>query len=392
MQAPSSPHLLDRKAVVTTLRRVQILALVLGAMVYGEKGRAQAADSALARELAKLGAAAEELDKALPSFTCKETGVSEVRRGRKTIREIKFSANLRAHRVNEAGTHNETFNLTELNGQPYTGAYAFPLYVSGGFDKGMRYFAPRLQACYTYALLPGRIDFATAADVAQHPQCRDEQIQGFALLDQEGNVTHVERRVPVELANATRLAPFSAIDFGPVDLDGRIFRLSRHMVSEHVYEHTIARFEVTYSDCKLFVVTVKLLPANEETNPEPETPPPPAVSPATRDMPAEKLPPIEFPVEVHVVTSASRVQVVQGVAATYQVLEAEIDGQPVELEAENGGVLAPGGYKAQVSPKVKAPGTPNSYDIYRGYDLLLPDGATRTYRVVRLGPAPGANP
>jgi hypothetical protein len=31
---------------------------------------------------------------------------------------------------------------------------------------------------------------------------------------------------------------------------------------------------------------------------------------------------------------------------------------------------------------------PNAYDIYRGYDLLLPDGTTRTYTVTGLGPVP----
>jgi hypothetical protein len=377
-------------------------------MVCGGRAWAQVSDPALVKELAQLGAAAEELDNALPSFTCKETGTSQVRRGRKVIRDVTFSATLRAHRINEAGAHNETFNLTELNGQPYTGGYAFPLYVSGGFDKGMRYFSPRLQPCYIYALLPGRIDFATAPDVEEHPQCRNEKLQGFALLDGDGNVTHVERRVPIELANQSRLAPFSAIDFAPVDLNGRIFRLSQHMVSEHSYEQTTARFEVTYTDCKLFVVTVKLLPADsgpkrEEAKVSSSAEPGPAAlvagsaTPASKpadnpDVTAEGSAGVDFPVAVRVVTSASRVQVLQGTAGTYQVLETVIDGQPVELEAENGGVLALGEYKARVSASVRAPNGPNSYDIYRGYDLLLPDGATRTYRVVRLGPAPGTNP
>lgn len=243
------------------IHRYLRIAALIGVLLIGSRwGWAQSSNPALEKELAQLGAGADELDKALPSFTCTETGTSQATRGRKVIRDVKFSATLRAHRVNDTGAHNETFTITELNGQPYTGAYAFPLYVSGGFDKGMLYFAPRLQACYTYALLPGRIDFATSPDVDQHPQCRNEKLEGFALLDKNGNVTHLERRVPAEIANQSRLAPFTSIDFAPVELNGQTFRLAQHMISEHTYEHTRARFDVTYSECKLFHVTVTIDP------------------------------------------------------------------------------------------------------------------------------------
>jgi hypothetical protein len=70
-----------------------------------------------------------------------------------------------------------------------------------------------------------------------------------------------------------------------------------------------------------------------------------------------------------------------------------IDGQPVELQQDYGqptssGILALGDYPARISLNVHGPKNPNSYDIYRGYDLLMPDGTARTYTVVRLGPAP----
>jgi hypothetical protein len=35
---------------------------------------------------------------------------------------------------------------------------------------------------------------------------------------------------------------------------------------------------------------------------------------------------------------------------------------------------------------------PNSYDIYRGYDLLMPDQAVRTCQVTGLGPLSAPNP
>ena len=257
----SPPSLNDWKTAVLTWKRVRIALLLWGAVLGCGRAGAQEKDPALEKELAQLGAAAEVLDKALPSFTCRETGASEVHQSHKKVKSISFSATLRARRV-DTGAHNESFSLIELNGEPYSGNYAFPFYVSGGFDKGMRYFAPRLQACYQYALLPGRIDFATIPDAAEHPPCRDEKVQGFALLDKDGNVTHLERRVPMEISDQYRLAPFTAIDFAPVELNGETFRLAQHMVAEHKYDKTTTRFEVTYSECKLFQVTVTVGPAS----------------------------------------------------------------------------------------------------------------------------------
>jgi hypothetical protein len=236
-------------------------AVLVCAVGAGSRMVAQApADAALQKELTKLGAMAESLDHSLPSFTCKEDGTSELHEGRKVREHVSFSAVLRARR-DDAGKINETFVLTELNGKPYTGRYNFPLFVTGGFDNSMRYFAPKQQACYAYALLPGRIDFATSPEVKQHPECRDEGMAGYALLDAEGNVTHLQRTVSAEASNIMRVAPFTAIDFQPVELNGETFRLSKHMIAEHPYERLSTHFEVTYSECKLFHVTVTLGPA-----------------------------------------------------------------------------------------------------------------------------------
>jgi hypothetical protein len=107
---------------------------------------------------------------------------------------------------------------------------------------------------------------------------------------------------------------------------------------------------------------------------------------------ADKPNPADFTVKVHVISSVA--QTSGGDTRTYfsQVLETTIDGQAVELTGSSQGVLALGDYPARVSKKIFVPHNPNTYDIYRGYDLLLPDGTTRTYTVTRLGPAPATNP
>lgn len=104
----------------------------------------------------------------------------------------------------------------------------------------------------------------------------------------------------------------------------------------------------------------------------------------------DKPNPADFPVKVNVVSSGSN-EICPGssVCSTFQVLETVIDGQPAELQAWSGGLLALGDYPARISAAIHSRSKhPNSYDIYRGYDLLMPDRTTRTYTVTRLGPAP----
>jgi len=108
---------------------------------------------------------------------------------------------------------------------------------------------------------------------------------------------------------------------------------------------------------------------------------------------AAKPNPGDFTLTVHVISSGSGAGTSVMGRYTTQVLETTIDSQPVQLTCYNiGGVLALGDYKARLSTAVQAPKKfTNAYDIYRGYDLLLPDGTARTYAVTRLGPA-AANP
>ena len=114
------------------------------------------------------------------------------------------------------------------------------------------------------------------------------------------------------------------------------------------------------------------------------------VLPATIFAAATKPDPADFTITVHVISSSSGTGANAIGPYTTQVLEKTIDSQPVELTSYNiGGVLALGDYKARLSTSVHAPKKyTNSYDIYRGYDLLLPDGTTRGYAVTGLSLAP----
>jgi hypothetical protein len=235
-----------------------VLLLVCSAACRGQQGSAN--DTALQQELQRLGVVAEALDHSLPSITCQEDGLSErIVRG-KVKQHVAFTASMRAERT-PGGPLHESFIVTTLNGKPWEGkGVRFPYYTSGGFDSAMVYFRPRNQACYRFSLADGRIDFETAADATTHPQCRDDGLKGFALVDANGDVTHIERTVSADATRDFRLVPVASIDFAPVELNGEVFRLSSHLVTEYPEGDSKGRFEATYSACKLFSVSVKIGP------------------------------------------------------------------------------------------------------------------------------------
>jgi len=103
--------------------------------------------------------------------------------------------------------------------------------------------------------------------------------------------------------------------------------------------------------------------------------------------------PADFPTKIHVNSSRLRGFETNGITIYLQYLETTIDSQPIELLCNSNGVLALGDYPARLSSKVHAPSKhPNTYDIYQGYDLLMPDKEIRTCQVVGLGPIPATNP
>jgi hypothetical protein len=241
------------------------IALVLGAAFWlpqPSRGQQSGADgAALERELQRLGVEAEALDRSLPSLTCQESALSErIDRG-KVKRHVAFTASMRAVRT-PGGPLHESFTLTTVNGKPYSGkGMALPYYTAGGFDSAMVYFMPAHRACYHYSLSEGRIGFETAPDAETLAQCRNDGLHGFALIDTDGNVTHLERTVSAEATRDFHLVPFAAIDFAPVELNGHVFGLSSHLVSEYPEGDSKGRFEATYFDCKLFSVSVTIGPA-----------------------------------------------------------------------------------------------------------------------------------
>lgn len=244
------------------LRNVVLAASLLSSLVLsGRHANAQnaAASSApqlLSQQLQRLGASANELMNSIPSFTCNETAFSQETRDGRVSRPVKMAGVVRAIRqpngvLTEKYEYKHDHMLLIIPKIP-------PLFVSGGFATALGYFLPSAQACYRYTLSPGRIDFAARPPATAPHRCDERGLQGFALLDASGNVTHIERTLPPETAKQLKLATSAAVDFAPVQLEGHTYQLSQHLVAEMPVGNATGHFEATYTNCHRFAATVTL--------------------------------------------------------------------------------------------------------------------------------------
>jgi hypothetical protein len=134
--------------------------------------------------------------------------------------------------------------------------------VKGGFGESLFFFLPGTQACFEYSLSEGRIDFVSPPGTFDRPRCTNTGApNGFARLDDAGNATHLERRVSPEFAGQVHVVDFTAIDFIPTELDGKVYPLTAKMVADVPKEDGVTlHFEATYTGCHLFKATSRILP------------------------------------------------------------------------------------------------------------------------------------
>jgi hypothetical protein len=217
--------------------------------------------------LARLGEQAAALERSMPSFTCLQSASSDellpARKNspEKVLRHVTFTANVRVRRGPD-GQLTESAEFITVNGQPFTGGgFTMPAYAQGGFRQALAYFLPSQQVCFRYKLAPDRIEFEGAPNAAKIPGCRSAGTRGFATLDADGDISHLERRVSQQGTLAYALIPFAALDLAPVTLKDVTYRLSSHLLSERQNGHSLDRFEASYTGCKLFTATVTIGPA-----------------------------------------------------------------------------------------------------------------------------------
>ena len=235
--------------------------LLIPMITAAQQDSAAAASPELQQALQRVGATATELIQSMPSFTCDEAAVSQALRDHKVVRSVSMNGMVRTIRKPN-GHMVETYDY-KRNHILFIIPRVPPLFVSGGFASALAYFLPAAQACYNYSLSPGRIDFTTRTDPALVNACADRGLKGFALLNAQGNVRHIERTIPPEVAKPRKLATFASIDLAPVELNGHLYQLSHHMIAEMPLGEATGHFEATYTNCRLFTATVTLGPSTE---------------------------------------------------------------------------------------------------------------------------------
>jgi hypothetical protein len=255
--------------------RLAVLAVLVActAVGRGQAAGAQESQSApMQAGLRQLAATAQSLQHDLPSFTCTETGLSQVIKKKKVKAQTRFAGELRVQRGQDGRLH-ERLDVTEVNGKPYRGGrFEPPFMVEGGFDQTLDYFLPERQVCFRFTAGSGRIDFDSPSGKIGRPLCAEAgEPRGFALLDEAGNVTHVERQVPTELARQYHIVDFSSVDFVSTELDGKMYPLSAKVVAEVAKDGESLHFEAAYTGCHLFKATSTILP-DVTPVPESETP------------------------------------------------------------------------------------------------------------------------
>lgn len=88
--------------------------------------------------------------------------------------------------------------------------------------------------------------------------------------------------------------------------------------------------------------------------------------------------PADYTVTVHVTASRISRPINQAGQAGQQI-QVIIEGKKYELESLSDGVLALGDYKAKLKEIHR-----NSYDIYKTYQFLMPDGKTRNFNFTAI--------
>jgi hypothetical protein len=215
----------------------------------------------LQERLKQLAATSESLQRDLPDFTCEEKGLSQAIKKNKVKEHAEFVADLRVERSG-AGRLVEHLQIKEVDGKPFTGRGFYPPFmVEGGFGESLFFFLPTMQTCFNFTMEGNRIDFGSPPGTFERTECGESGApRGFVLLDAAGNVRHLERQVPAAFAQQVHVVDFTAIDFTPVELDGKIYPLAAKVVAEVPKDGRILHFEAAYSGCHLFRATSRVLP------------------------------------------------------------------------------------------------------------------------------------
>lgn len=246
--------------------------MFVAVLLAGGSGRAQDAPEPV-EQLGRLRATALALQRDLPNISCHQAAVSERLRGEKTKKRVEFEADLTVVRT-PRGELSERSRITVVDGKPWTKtSLKMPLFLVGGVDEAFIFFLPRFQQCFVFRGDARRIDWVSVDAISEDACNVGRGSVGFALLDEAGTVTHLERRTPADAAVRTHVSAFSAYDLKLTTLGNKTYPLSTRVTADIPDGKDTRRFTSEYSDCRLYQGSVTIVPGvtvvPDEAPPEP---------------------------------------------------------------------------------------------------------------------------
>ena len=153
-----------------------------------------------------------------------------------------------------------------------------PVTLFGGFGSFQdMFFTPRHRLCFTFTLLPEpgpddtlQIGIAGLEGTPTEPGCQQDRegLTGLVRVDRAtGQLVHLERTIPENVAVKGNLAPFASVDCAPTKVGEETFWLPTVVVGRVQSGKIRGQFIAHYSNYHRYTASIKLLPGATEVDP-----------------------------------------------------------------------------------------------------------------------------
>jgi len=260
-----------------------LLAVLLPAQVPAPTpsvGDTQPAPVELGAVLDSLVANAEQYRATLPSLTADEHISSEASFLGIFKDHAEAQATMRVIRASPGKPLQESRQIAVMNGKPVEpGKTAkLPVTLFGGFGHFQdMFFTPQHRVCFSFTLLPEpgpdgtlQIGIAGPAAIPAQPGCQQDRegLTGLARVDRAtGQLVHLERTIPENVAAKGNLAPFASIDCAPTKVGDETFWLPTVVIGRVQSGKIRGQFIAHYSNYHRYTASIKLLPGATEVAP-----------------------------------------------------------------------------------------------------------------------------
>ena len=239
---------------------------------------AQQPTPALDQLLSRVEANTEQYKATVPSFLCDEHITSQELRDGKLKHETTIDALFRVTRSGE--TLEESREVKTINGEPSSNKKLnMPISFSGGFSGALaKFLSAERRECFDYRPDPSApasagteaFTFTAREAVAKQPACSNIQpgTTGRFVVDSATmQVTHIERTVPNPIGRDQSVLGTAAVDFAPVNLNGRSFWLPSTVTAftTETPKTSAFRFTAKYNNYHRFAASSTILPTTSDS-------------------------------------------------------------------------------------------------------------------------------